>query len=153
MKDGVKINFNFVFCPTEELTKFRFKPTQQWKQKFAEYIATVPPYYAQVSFDRVPYMYSSTIFVMLYTFQQQGCTFLCLCPIPSCSVVPRIHVLRVRLVQPLRQALRLMGAPTALVPDSFDGQMSYTIANYLRKLKKQVRWKLTVRSLKVDVKR
>ena len=31
-----------------------------------------------------------------------------------------------------------MGAPTAYVPDSFDGQMSYTISNYLRKLKKQV---------------
>ena len=37
-------------CSTEELIKFRFKPTPQWKQKFAEYIATVPSYYAQVSF-------------------------------------------------------------------------------------------------------
>ena len=35
---------------TEELIKFRFKPTSQWKQKFAEYIATVPSYYAQVKY-------------------------------------------------------------------------------------------------------
>ena len=52
--------------------------------------------------------------------------------IPSICVCLYVHV------QPLRQALRLMGAPTTLVPESFDGQMSYTIANYLRKLKKQV---------------
>ena len=32
-----------------------------------------------------------------------------------------------------------MGAHPSLVPDSFDGQMSYSITNYLKKLKKQVR--------------
>jgi len=31
----------------------------------------------------------------------------------------------------------MMGAP-AVIPDSFDAQLSYTINNYLRKLKKQV---------------
>lgn len=31
-----------------------------------------------------------------------------------------------------------MGAHPVLVPDSFDGQISFTISNYLRKLKKQV---------------
>ena len=30
-----------------------------------------------------------------------------------------------------------MGAPN-LVPDSFDGQLSYSVTNYLKKLKKQV---------------
>ena len=46
------------------------------------------------------------------------------------------------LLQPLRNALRLMGAPGNLITDSFDGQMSYSVTNYLRKLKKQVktRW-------------
>ena len=41
-------------------------------------------------------------------------------------------------VQPLRNALRLMvGGPTNLVPESFDGQMSYSVTSYLRKLRKQ----------------
>ena len=31
-----------------------------------------------------------------------------------------------------------MGAHPSLVPEGFDGQMSYSITNYLRKLKKQV---------------
>ena len=31
-----------------------------------------------------------------------------------------------------------MGAHPSLVPEAFDGQMSYSITNYLRKLKKQV---------------
>ena len=31
-----------------------------------------------------------------------------------------------------------MGAHPGLVPEAFDGAMSYTITNYLRKLKKQV---------------
>lgn len=42
------------------------------------------------------------------------------------------------LFQPLRKAFNLMGTPSNLIPDSFDGQMSFTISNYLRKLKKQV---------------
>ena len=41
-------------------------------------------------------------------------------------------------MQPLRKALQLMGAHPSLVPESFDGQMSYSVTNYLRKLKKQV---------------
>ncbi len=41
-------------------------------------------------------------------------------------------------LQPLRNALRLMGAPASIVPDRFDGQLSYMVTNYLRKLKKQV---------------
>lgn len=42
------------------------------------------------------------------------------------------------LLQPLRNALRLMGAPPNLIPDGYDGQLSYSIQTYLRKLKKQV---------------
>ena len=32
-----------------------------------------------------------------------------------------------------------MGAAVQLVPDSFDGQMSYSVVSYLRKLKKQAK--------------
>ena len=42
------------------------------------------------------------------------------------------------LLQPLRNALRSVGAPPSLIPDGYDGQLSYTIQTYLRKLKKQV---------------
>lgn len=31
-----------------------------------------------------------------------------------------------------------MGAPPNLIPDGYDGQLSYTVQTYLRKLKKQV---------------
>lgn len=41
--------------------------------------------------------------------------------------------------QPMRKAFEMIGAPSNIIPDSFDGQMSYSITNYLRKLKKQVR--------------
>lgn len=69
----------------EELQRQRLKPSSKWRSEFAEYISTVPNYYAQ----------------------------------------------------PLRKALQLMGAHHSLVPESFDGTMSYSITNYLRKLKKQ----------------
>jgi hypothetical protein len=32
----------------------------------------------------------------------------------------------------------MMGAPSNIIPESLDTQMSYSISNYLRKLKKQV---------------
>lgn len=70
-----------------ELQRHRMRPPPKWRQDFAEYIASVPSYYAQ----------------------------------------------------PLRQALRLMGTAAQLVPDSFDGQMSYSVVSYLRKLKKQAK--------------
>ena len=41
-------------------------------------------------------------------------------------------------LQPLRNAMQLIGGPSSAVPDSFDGQLSYSVTNYLRKLKKQV---------------
>jgi len=31
-----------------------------------------------------------------------------------------------------------MGAPPNLIPDGYDGQLSYSVQTYLRKLKKQV---------------
>ena len=40
-------------------------------------------------------------------------------------------------MQPLRRAFEMIGAPNNIIPESFDGQMSYSISNYLRKLKKQ----------------
>jgi hypothetical protein len=41
--------------------------------------------------------------------------------------------------QPLRNSLRLMGAQVSLVPDVFELQLSFTITNYLHKLKKQAK--------------
>ena len=41
--------------------------------------------------------------------------------------------------QPLRNSLRLMGAPPSLVPDIFEFQLSFSITNYLHKLKKQAK--------------
>ena len=38
----------------------------------------------------------------------------------------------------MRKAFEMIGAPSNIIPESFDGQMSYSITNYLRKLKKQV---------------
>ena len=49
----------------------------------------------------------------------------------SCNLIGK------NLLQPLRNALRLMGAPPNLIPDGYDGQLSYSIQTYLRKLKKQ----------------
>ncbi len=33
----------------------------------------------------------------------------------------------------------MIGAPSNIIAESFDGQMSYSVTNYFRKLKKQVR--------------
>ena len=40
---------------------------------------------------------------------------------------------------PLRNALRKMGAPNNLVPDHVDGSLSYSIINYLKKIKHQAK--------------
>ena len=42
------------------------------------------------------------------------------------------------LLQPLRRALKLMGAPN-LVPETLDTGLSYTVGNYLRKIKNQAK--------------
>ncbi|CAI8003433.1 Integrator complex subunit 6-B [Geodia barretti] len=42
-------------------------------------------------------------------------------------------------IQPLRNSLRLMGGPPNLVPDMFELQLSFSITNYLHKLKKQAK--------------
>ena len=49
----------------------------------------------------------------------------------------RHNLIDLNQLQPLRNALRLMGAPPNLIPDGYDGQLSYSIQTYLRKLKKQ----------------
>ena len=49
----------------------------------------------------------------------------------------RRNLINLNQLQPLRNALRLMGAPPNLIPDGYDGQLSYSIQTYLRKLKKQ----------------
>eukprot|EP00731_Ephydatia_muelleri_P030070 Em0021g593a len=41
--------------------------------------------------------------------------------------------------EPLKKALRLMGAPPVIIPDTMEGQMSYSVATYLKKLSKQAR--------------
>ena len=40
--------------------------------------------------------------------------------------------------QPLRNAMRLLGASTSLVPDFFDGQVNPEITSFLKKMRKQV---------------
>ena len=40
--------------------------------------------------------------------------------------------------QPLRNAFRRMGIPSAFVPDHLDSFLSYTVVNYLKKVKQQV---------------
>ena len=41
------------------------------------------------------------------------------------------------IVQPLRSAFRRMGIPPTFVPDHLDGSLSYTVQNYLKKVKQQ----------------
>ena len=41
--------------------------------------------------------------------------------------------------QPLRNAFRRMGIPHTIVPDQLDSFLSYTVVNYLKKVKQQVR--------------
>ena len=41
--------------------------------------------------------------------------------------------------QPLRNAFRRMGIPPNIVPDHLDSFLSYTVVNYLKKVKQQVR--------------
>ena len=42
--------------------------------------------------------------------------------------------------QPLRNAFRRMGIPPNIVPDHLDSFLSYTVVNYLKKVKQQVRY-------------
>ena len=41
-------NYSYIFTYTEELQRQRLKPSSKWRSEFAEYISTVPNYYAQV---------------------------------------------------------------------------------------------------------
>ena len=45
-------------------------------------------------------------------------------------------------LQPLRNAFRRMGIPPSFVPDHLDSFLSYTVVNYLKKVKQQVRNRL-----------
>ena len=46
--------------------------------------------------------------------------------------------------QPLRNAFRRMGIPPSFVPDHLDSFLSYTVVNYLKKVKQQVCLNLTL---------
>ncbi|XP_078380426.1 integrator complex subunit 6-like isoform X2 [Oculina patagonica] len=79
-------NFPVLFPIVDELVKVhKMKPTAKWKEKFENYLSTMPNYYAG----------------------------------------------------PLRNAFRRMGIPPAIVPDHLDSFMSYTVVNYLKKVKQQ----------------
>lgn len=41
--------------------------------------------------------------------------------------------------QPLRNALRVMGAPSGIVPDNTPGGLSLEVATYLKRMKKQAK--------------
>lgn len=79
-------NFPVLFPIVDELVKVhKMKPTLAWKEKFDNYLSTMPNYYAG----------------------------------------------------PLRNAFRRMGIPSAFVPDHLDSFLSYTVVNYLKKVKQQ----------------
>ena len=40
-------------------------------------------------------------------------------------------------IQPLKNSLRLFGSPSTLIPNSYDGNPSYNISTYLKKIKRQ----------------
>lgn len=133
LTDAECLNFSPLLCSifSDDFFKVhKLKPNLKWRQAFEMYLKTMPPYYLLVSQSYVATLVLNT----------------CLWPgfllVSHTTNVQRL----LPLWQPLKKALRMMGAPN-LIADTIDCGLSYSVISYLKKLSQQV--KKTPRSLNI----
>lgn len=109
-------NYPVILQLLDDLFKtHRLKPTNEWKMQLANYLKMMPSYYVVVRTR--PAKFPAGVRVEMY------CSF--------------------SLFQPLRRALTKMGAPMSLaqmlIPETTESSISFSVMQYLKKLKIQAK--------------
>lgn len=97
----------------------KLKPNVKWRQAFEIYLKTMPPYYLMVN---------ESFYVCFHQYLSSK-------PVTFSYVTAAASGV---FWQPLKKALRMMGAPN-LIAENMDCGLSYSVISYLKKLSQQVR--------------
>ena len=105
----------------------RLKPTGDWRAAFNNYLRTMPAYYATPLRRVLLYCLLSNRVAVFFVNKR--------------SYVINCKITKITLFLLRRRALTRMGAgnlASSLVPETLDNCLSYTVLNYLKRLKNQV---------------